>query len=255
MINGGYTSTEIAKVLHKSKSLVSYYIQKAEKLGYVKEGMRDTFKPLGLTQAGQNFVDQCEKGHGNPICRAENIIFKAEVIEMPCVSVDWTRVEMNNWVQYQSKVDNIFVKLNMGNQPTIELNPSPVDGDSPYDLFIILVYDCINVVNALQERFAIKLGRLRLGSRGEWLVYDSIAGAFSKHLGQVIVQGLSKVNASKPRNIGEFEFHDPRALVDYMAMPRRIYNVEQDVKEILRLFKQERSDLEDKKRQNSGGAV
>lgn len=171
MINGGYTATEIAKALHESKSLMSYYIQKAEKIGYVKEGMRDAFKPLELTQAGQNFLDLCEQSEPNHICRAENIIFKAEVIEMPSVPVDWTRVEMNNWVQYQNKVDNVFVKLNMGNKPTIELLPSPVDGDSPHDLLITLVYDCINVINALQDRFAIKLGRLQLGSRGEWLVY------------------------------------------------------------------------------------
>lgn len=31
----------------------------------------------------------------NRICAAENIIFKAEMIEMPSVPMGWTRVQMN----------------------------------------------------------------------------------------------------------------------------------------------------------------
>jgi Rad51 len=49
------------------------------------------------------------------------------------------------------------------------------------------------------------------------MIYDPIAGAFSKQLGKVTVQGPGKVNASNPSRIGVFEFNDPRALVDYMA--------------------------------------
>jgi DNA-binding MarR family transcriptional regulator len=247
LINRGYTATEIAKELNKSKSLLSYYIKKAEKLGYVKESMRDAFKSLELTQAGQNFLDQCEKIEPTHICRAENIRFKAEVLEMPRVPIDWNRVQMHNWVQYTSKVDNVYIKLNMGEKPTVELLPSPVDGEDPNELLITLVYDCTNVINAIHERFGIKLGRLQSSSRGEWVVYDPIAKNLCQYNGQVTVDGIGKVNASKPRNIGEFEFHDPRALVDYMAMPRRLYNVERKVSdleakvdEILNLLKQKR---------------
>jgi hypothetical protein len=146
--------------------------------------------------------------------------------EMSKIPLDWTKIQMHNWVQYNSKVDSVHVKLNMGNKPTVELIPSPVDGDDPNQLFITLVYDCINVITILQERFGIKLGRLQLSSRGEWVVYDPVARHFSQYNGQVTVNGLGKVNASNPRRIGEFEFNDPRALVDYMAMPRRLYKVE-----------------------------
>lgn len=226
---------------------MSYYIQKAEKLGYLKESMRDTFKSLELTQAGQNFLDQCEKYEPNPICRAENIRFKAEVLEMPRVPIDWNRVQMHNWVQYTSKVDNVHIKLNMGEKPTVELLASPVDGEDPNELLITLVYDCTNAINAIHERFGIKLGRLQSSSRGEWVVYDPIAKNFCQYNGQVTVDGIGKVNASKPRNIGEFEFHDPRALVDYMAIPRRLYNIERKVSdlegkvdEILSVLKRER---------------
>ena len=156
---------------------MSYYIRKAKKLGYVTESARDVFKPLELTQAGKNFLDQSEHSEPNHICRAENIIFKAEVSEMSKIPLDWTKIQMHNWVQYNSKVDSVHVKLNMGNKPTVELIPSPVDGDDPNQLFITLVYDCINVITSLQERFGIKLGRLQLSSRGEWVVYDPVAQA------------------------------------------------------------------------------
>jgi hypothetical protein len=42
----------------------------------------------------------------------------------------------------------------------------------------------------------------------------------------VTYEGIGKVNASPPRHIREFEFYDPRALVDYLAMPKRVQNIE-----------------------------
>lgn len=244
MISDGYTATEIAKALHASKSLVSYYIQKAKVIGYVTEGARDVFKPIMLTQAGQNFLDQSEHSeHSEPICRAENIIFKAEVLEMSKIPLDWTKIQMHNWVQYNSKVDSVHVKLNMGNKPTVELIPSPVDGHDPNQLFVTLVYDCISVITALRERFGIKLGRLQLSSRPEWVVYDPVAKNFSKYNGQVTINGLGKVNASKPRRIGEFEFSDPRTMADYMAMPRRLCKVEQSVEQILKILNETRDEM------------
>lgn len=159
---------------------------------------------------------------------------------MPHVPPDWNKIEMHNWVQYNSKMDSVYVKLNMGNKPTIELIPSPVDGDDPNQLLVILVYDCISVITALHERFGIKLGPLQLSSRPEWVVYDPVAKNFSKYNGQVTVNGLGKVNASKPRRIGEFEFSDPRMTADYMAMPRRLYKVEQSVEQILKILNETR---------------
>lgn len=234
LIAEGYTQSQIAEHLQIERSHVSYYVKKAILTGYVKEAVRDACKILELTQPGKNFLDQCEKGL--PICRAENIRFKAVVLKMPTIPVDWHKIPMRNWAQYTSEVDNIAIKLNLGDTPTIEFIPSPVEGDDPYKLYAKLLYDCDNAAKILEQRLHMQLGRLELSSRGEWLTYDPIARAWSKHNGQVTIEGLAKVNASKPRCIGEFEFHDPRALADYLAMPANVHDIKLMVKTLLEIF-------------------
>lgn len=234
LIAEGYTQSQIAEYLQIERPHVSYYVKKAIRMGYVKEGIRDACKILELTQPGKNFLDWCEKGL--PICRAENIRFKANVLKMPTIPLDWHKVQMHNWTQYTSEVDSIAVKLNLGDTPTIEFIPSPVEGDNPYILFAKLQYDCDNAAKILEQRLHMQLGRLELSSRGEWLTYDPIARAWSKHNGQITIEGLAKVNASKPRCIGEFEFHDPRSLADFLAMPKRIGKIEQLLEKLVDTF-------------------
>jgi DNA-binding MarR family transcriptional regulator len=127
MINEDFILTKIAKVLNKKKSHVTYYISKAKERGYVNEVLRDKIKILELTQKGKNLLDQYDKKKTQdnqlPSCRAENIRFEAVIHRLPSKSVDWQKVNMNNWNQYNSTVDNIRVHLNMGKSPSIEFIP------------------------------------------------------------------------------------------------------------------------------------
>ena len=145
---------------------------------------------------------------------------------MPTIPIDWNKVQMHNWVQYNSQVDQVRVRLNIGKIPTIEFLPSPVEGDDPFELFVVMVFECINVILKLNDTMGLRVGPLQLGSRGEWVVYDPVASAFCKMNGQVTYEGVAKVNASRPRAIGEFEFFDPRALLNYLLMPPRLKKVE-----------------------------
>src|SRR5205807_9176673 len=122
--------SQIAKFLKIEKSHVSYYIAKAKKRGYVIEIARDTFKILELTQAGKSFLAMYHKYSEVPICRLENVRFKAPVYKMPTIPGDWGRVEMRNWTQYTFIVDEIRIKLNGGNSPTVEFIPGTIDWDS-----------------------------------------------------------------------------------------------------------------------------
>ena len=188
MVKQGTIAADIARTLNMEKSHVSYYITKAKSLGYVKQLTRDAFVLLELTQAGKNFLDRYTQNQNNtsiPICRLENIQFKAKILQMPIIPVDWNKIEMHNWIQYNTQVDNIRVKLNLDDPPTLLLIPSPIDGDNPNDLIITLVYDCINALWELYNKIGLKVDKLQPCSRAEWLVYDPIAKAFSKNNGQV----------------------------------------------------------------------
>jgi DNA-binding Lrp family transcriptional regulator len=237
MIKEGIISVEIGKELRISRPLVSYYVRKAKKLGFIKETSTSGRNRFELTQPGNNFLERYERpNYSLPICRAENIRFKALVIKMPDIPVNWKKIQMTNWVLYAGEIDSVKIKLNMGNKPTIEFLPSPIEGDNPFRLYATLLYECSKVAHTLDDRIGLEVGRLEQSSRGEWLTYDPIAGSFCKLHGQVTYEGIGKVNASKPREIGEFEFHDPRALHDYLLMPRRLKTVEDKVDEVLKLL-------------------
>jgi hypothetical protein len=233
MIKEGTIAADIARTLNLKKSHISYYVTRADKLGYIEKTKKDVFVELKLTQAGKNFLDQYNKNHPSiPICRLENIQFKAVITQMPTIPVDWKKIEMHNWIQYSHQIDSVKVRLNMGKNPTLELLPSPVDGDNPYVLFITVVYECINTILELNDKIGLRVGKLEVASKPEWVMYDPVAKAFCKHNGQVTHNGIGKANASKPRGIGEFEFFDPRALMDYMLMPQRLKNMEYSTEKI-----------------------
>jgi DNA-binding MarR family transcriptional regulator len=234
MIRNGLIAADIARALDVSKAAVSYHINKGKKMGYIEEVSRDAFKVLELTQAGKNFLDQYEKNRKYPwfLCRAENIQFKAEIVQMPTIPVDWERIQMNHWPQYKSHTDGVKLKLNMGKKPTLYFLPSPLEGNDPFDLFVKLVFECVNVIMELHEKLGLRVGPLQLCSRGEWLVYDPAARVFCRVNGQVTYEGVAKVNASKPRCIGEFEFFDPRALLAYLSMPSLVERIDKRTERI-----------------------
>lgn len=232
----GVIQSKIGKTFGLSKQLLSYYLRKLANNKLVEGIGTGPFKIWKLTQPGKIFLDRYNRKYcnGNPFeCRAENIRFKAQIIRMPTVPVDWQRIQMNNWVQYISEIDRITVKVNLTAKPTLELIPSPIDGDDPYDLLVTLVYECINVIQRLEERIGIKVGTLHLSKGTEWIVYDPIGRSLTKNHRQVNYKGIAIANASRPKRIGEFEFHDPRAAREYLLMPQRLGRMEAILSRVL----------------------
>jgi predicted transcriptional regulator len=240
MINDGCTATEIAKVLPISKSLLSYYIKKTIKLGYVVEVCRDTFKAYELTQPGKNFLamyQQQTKTGQHPtmskICRAENVRFKAPVLKMPSKLVDWQKVEMHNWDQYTTVVGSVKVKLNHGATPTIEFLPDAIEGNDYLQIYLRLFSDCDEVAWNLEQILDMQIGRLELSSKGEWVIHNPLAKAITNEIGRVTVDGVGMINASLPNRYGEFEFHDPRAAAEFLEMPRHLARLEHTLDKLL----------------------
>ena len=82
------------------------------------------------------------------------------------------------------------------------------------------------IARKLEQTLDMEIGRLEIENHPEWVVYDPVANIISKHNGQITVDGLAKINASKPLRRGELEFFDPRFAAEYLTMPRRISNIE-----------------------------
>lgn len=238
-ISQGKFQAQIARVLNIDKSLVSYYVKKGIALDHIRDEVRDVIRVLNLTQPGEKFLDQYSKLNNPsvPPIRLENMRFKASIIEMPSTPVNWGNVEMKNWRQHNFRVDNVKVKVNLGKNPTIEFIITPMDGNDPWKLYADAVYDCIMVLARLEYYYKMKIGRPEPSSGAEWVVYDPIAKESCKYNGQINYHGFAKVNASKPRRIGEFEFHDPRALIDYLRMPATVSEIEKTCNLILRTIR------------------
>jgi hypothetical protein len=241
MVDEGLTASEIAKKLHLGKQLVSYHICNLKRRGYIKETGRDVFKLLEVTRTGKHFLAMYQHlsttTMSTPTCRAENVRFKASVYKMPSSPMDWHKVEMHNWNQYTTEVDSINVKLNDGNNPTIEFLPGPIDGNDPFKLCCILLLDCYDEAKKLEENLDMRIGRLELSSKAEWVVYNPLAKAITHNIGRVTVEGIGKINASLPGRFGEFEFYDPRLAAQFLDMPGRITGLERDMKKVLEYHK------------------
>ena len=253
------TQAQLAAELKISEPLVSYYVRKAIRMGYIKELFRDKVRALEIIQDGKTFLDQYKYKYKHeyiyryeydkqsssiysknqlPVCRAENVRFKAQVYKLPSKPLDWNKVEMNNWSQYNCVVDDIKVHLNNGKVPNIEFIPSPINGSNPWELIGILYNDCNEVARKLEQILDMQIGRLEIEPRPEWVVYDPVANIISKHNGQITVDQLGKINASKPLRRGELEYFDPRFAAEYLTMPRRISNIEKLLEELVKKEKE-----------------
>jgi DNA-binding MarR family transcriptional regulator len=249
MIREHSSQAQIAKTLDVSKSHVSYYVKKTIKIGYVKEICRDRIKILELTQKGTNFIDQYKSRtmieQPLPRCRAEHIRFKATVYRLPSIPLDWKKIAMINWTQYHSTVDDIKVHLNIGNFPSMEFIPSPIDGNNPWELFGILYHGCNEVARKLEQTLDMEIGRLEIENHPEWVVYDPVANLISKQNGQITVDGIGKINASKPLRRGEIEYSDPRFAADYITMPMRVSKIEKLLEGLLKKIMEKGNNQDD----------
>lgn len=226
-VKDGLSQSEIAKKHNTSRSLVSYFCKRLIQIYYLKKIGSGATGILELTQPGQNFLDQYSSCQN--LFRLENIRFKAAITNMPSRSIDWKKVQLNNWIQYISIVDEVKVRLNVGKSPTIEFIPSPVEGSDPYYLRDKELDACKAAAKKIQESLEVEIGELEVSSRAEYVVYSSLAKEISKSIGQIDVKGIGKLNSSRPHRRGEFEFEDPRTALEFITIVDRVRILEKRV--------------------------
>lgn len=237
MLSDGYDRKDVKKTLGISKGLFTYYVSKLRKLGLIHTSQ---YYPsnLSLTETGKNFLAMYySKSSIHPIVRVENVRFKAPISQKPTISADWKKVQMSNWSQYCTQLNGLKIKVNDGKSPTIEfIVPSMNDFENnPTKLYCTLLQECQEVAKKLEELFDMKIGGpMELSDKGEWVVFDPVAKSISENLGRINIDGIGKINASKPLRRGEFEFFSPLAAAEYLCMPYRIRVLEFKLDKLLR---------------------
>jgi hypothetical protein len=207
MLDTGSSAAKIAISLNRSKPLISYYIKRLKKFGYVKEECRDVSKMLEVTQGGKHFLTMYENSNLNrQIYRVENLRFKAKIKKMPTHWPNEKKIEMNHWNKYCFELNDVKVHLNVGNEPTIEFLPKPIEGSNPEEMQDSLLQNCIEVAQELEYRLDMKIERLHKSSR----------------------------DASKPKRCGEFEFFELSDAAEFMLLPQKVRKLEGDI-ETMRL--------------------
>ncbi len=226
---GNIRQITIARKFGIDKRKVNYYVKNLVNMACI--GMEG--KALYMTQAGLEMLDRLESEYSNPRIRLENVRFKYHLVEQPRNKPDFKEVKLKNWKQYIGKVDNITVRIN---PDSLELIPSAVEGDHPYELYYIAHYDCDQVILNICEQWKMKVGNAVVSSRPEWAVYDPVARLFTKYNGQLRLECVGKINASAPNHVGELEFFDPLAVADYLEMPQNVHDIKQMVQRLLDAF-------------------
>lgn len=231
LANDNLTQTQIARTLKMHKSNVHYHLKMAEKEGYIHTEVRDVVKVITLTQRGRKFLETYENDDRIPLLRLENIRFKAPIVQLTDrpLEPDWKRIQLHNWVQYQSGVDRVFVRINDGKHPNVEFQASAIDGHDPWDMVKDAYYECQRAAEKLQDLIGLKIGHLEVSSRPEWVIYDPVAREFCKYNGQITIHRAAKINASAPRSLGEFEFCDPYSALEYLRMPRTVCDMNERI--------------------------
>jgi len=186
MIKNVKTTPEICNTLGISKQRLSYYTSKLTNVGYIKLVTRDVFSIWKVTEGGQTFLDKYHnnnKYNNKSIGRVEHIRFKAAVISLPePIPTNWKKVDMNNWTEYWFELNDVKIKLNCGQSPTVEFIMPPMDDyeGNPHAIYCSLQTNCLQVVQQIQTIYNMSIGSIELSSKAEWVVYDPVSKALSK---------------------------------------------------------------------------
>jgi predicted transcriptional regulator len=244
MIQEGIPTPEICRMLAISKQLLFYHVSKLLTRGYIKKETRGSFNIYKVTSVGQTFLDKYHRNnkYNKPIGRAEHVRFKANVIRLPePIPTNWKKVPMHNWNEYIFELNEITVKLNHGQFPTLEFIMPPMEDyeGNPQKICCILQTQCMHLVQQIESAYNMDIGTLELSSTGEWVVYDRVAKAISEQY-NVNIPGVTKINASKPASYGEFEFPTPYDAATYLQAVKLIPELLEELKKVSKLLVENR---------------
>jgi len=224
--------TKIGRLLGLSPKLAWYYINKLEKLGYIRTEVKTPIKIVRLTSSGQNFLERIETSLFSRSLRLERVVFKYPIIEEPKVVIDWRKVQLRNWGQLLGRECGVFVRKN---PKSLEVFCEPVSGDNPWELYHYARLEADFVARRLEQKFEMKLGIPEMARRPEFAIYDPVAREFTKFFD--LKDDVARIDRSPPKQLGEIDWLSPEMAKEYLLTPLRLRSMEKTIQGILESLK------------------
>jgi DNA-binding MarR family transcriptional regulator len=230
-LKDGLYPAEIARRIKKRRSLVHYYINKMEGMGFIEkqEGIvNDCFGARGaiclyrLTDSGSKFLAGIEKDVQRYQVRLHNCYWRYPIIEQPLARIDWRRVELQNWGQLIGRELGLTVRKNT---KSVEIISGIVTGDNPYELLLRSRDEADSLAVYLERKFRMRLGRPRIGRKPHFAVYDPVACKWAERF--QLDTGKGKID--KSRGYGEIDWTNPVSAYNYLSMPDRLQRIEKSM--------------------------
>ena len=171
-----------------------------------------------LTEQGQKLLTRSEVG----LVRLHNMVLKLPVLAGPFVPVDWKRVRLQHWDRFVGSELGLRVEYTGSH---VLVYADVLSGDNPYELLVHTVLECERLVQHLESKFRMKLGRPTLARNPHFAVADPVAERFTQNMNVSGPDG--KMDRSE--GYGEIDFTNPEAALQYLLMPSTVQALQRDL--------------------------
>jgi hypothetical protein len=220
----------IAKTTPFSISVINYWASKFLKDELIREKGHGKPRIFELTAFGSKFLTRSERGFQEPVIM-EDYPMKFRVLQ-DAGRVVWEKLgEPNNWVKMGFKISGIRVEKNCGVQPTVIIHCGQLSGFDP-DALLVEAGAIIGLVRARLLDLGVVTDDVGIPIRKKWFKSYTPEAEILNESGTVETPD-GHIDDSPPKDHKEQkEPHEEREYEqqkNYMAMPRRIQNLEQKV--------------------------
>ncbi len=175
-----------------------------------------------LTEESKNLVTSCDgKMHPAKLLRFDKCQVAYEVLAEGQIPVDFKRIEMTNWTALLGT--ELGVKVRKTSRSWI-VHVGVVRGVSQVEVANLALNAANRVRDALVSKYACILGPGEIVA-GELAQEDPVSSLFGRYFS--VRTDKRKIDHSW--NVGELEHLQRDAVIEYLQMPERIRNVEQQI--------------------------
>jgi hypothetical protein len=224
MLEAGNYPAKVARFLGMSKQHVNYYIGKMRKAGLIKRTGPKWPVFYEVTAEGKNFLTGCNVLAPGFLFRLHRCGFKYPILRDSKVLLDWRCVPKacGHWTALIG--DEGGVKVEKTTRHVIVWCES-ISGWDPDELLLRAKGMADRVAASLCVKYGFRLGEGRLVPKKHIGVYDPAAELLSQRF--EVSDDVGKIDRSE--GLGEIDWFSAKAAKDYLLMPSRVENLEQQV--------------------------